>query len=91
MVAGCLWGGYDVTVPEEKKEHYARIQHLAERFREENGDIICRKLLELSETEPTDPAPEPRTPAYYAGRKCADFVRVAAEVMDELIEERARG
>jgi C_GCAxxG_C_C family probable redox protein len=47
IVLGMLHG-YDAaaeTETENKKLHYARVQELASRFREEFGSIICRELL----------------------------------------------
>lgn len=48
MVLGILHG-YDAESPtagEDKKAHYARVQEFAKRFREAQGSIICREILE---------------------------------------------
>ena len=84
MVAGLLYG-YDG--PEEgdiKKEHYTRVQELAEGFRSQVGSIVCREILK---NPPTDPNPSPRTAEYYRTRPCAHMVMVAAEVLDRYIME----
>lgn len=84
MVAGLLYG-YDG--PEEgqiKKEHYARVQYLAEKFREEAGSIICREILK---NPPSDPTPSPRTLEYYAQRPCARMVALAVRTMEQYIAE----
>jgi len=84
MVAGLLYG-YDG--PEEgqiKKEHYARVQFLAEQFRIEAGSIICRDILK---NPPADPTPSPRTAQYYAQRPCARMVALAVRVMQQYIAE----
>ncbi|MBQ8910903.1 MAG: C_GCAxxG_C_C family protein [Oscillospiraceae bacterium] len=84
MVAGLLYG-YDG--PEEgqvKKEHYARVQELAEEFRAEAGSIICREILK---NPPSDPAPSPRTAQYYAQRPCARMVALAVRSMEQYIAE----
>ena len=60
-----------------KKECYAMVQRLAERFREENGSIICRELLGLGEKKES-PTPSPRTAEYYKKRPCAELVYLAA-------------
>ncbi|HBR31849.1 MAG TPA: hypothetical protein DD733_07165, partial [Clostridiales bacterium] len=49
MIAGIKYGTDDPRNDEEKACHYALIQELARRFREKNGTIICRELLDLSE------------------------------------------
>ena len=84
MVAGILYG-YDG--PEEgqiKKEHYSRVQELAENFRKEAGSIICREILK---NPPSDPSPSPRTQEYYAQRPCAHMVVLAIRGMEQYIAE----
>jgi hypothetical protein len=60
------------------------VQELAARFREINGSIICRELLD---NPPSDPNPSPRTAEYYAKRPCVRMVMTAAELMDAFIAE----
>ena len=84
MAAGVLYG---YEGPEEggiKKEHYTRIQYLAEQFRKEAGRIICREILK---NPPSDPAPSPRTQAYYAQRPCARMVALAVGILEAYIAE----
>ncbi len=86
MVAGLLYGDGTVPSHEAKTAHYARIQELAARFREENGSILCRELLQGVPTDKTA-VPEHRTPEYYKKRPCADLVRDAALLMERYIVE----
>ncbi len=84
MVAGLLYG-YDG--PEEgdiKKEHYSRVQYLAEQFRNEVGSIVCRDILK---NPPADPTPSPRTAEYYKQRPCARMVALAVRIMEQYINE----
>ena len=84
MVAGLLYG-YDTPGDDEiKKEHYARVQYLAGRFREEVGSIVCREILK---NPPSDPNPSPRTAEYYAIRPCARMVLLAGQILDDYIKE----
>jgi len=46
MAAGLKYGYTLPEDPSEKTEHYKKNQNLAERFKERNGSIICRELLE---------------------------------------------
>lgn len=86
MVAGLLYGYSDVSNPDLKPEHYARIQALAASFREQTGTIICRELLELDhKIDP--PAPEARTPEYYQKRPCPGYCALAAEILEQYIAE----
>ena len=84
MVAGALKGYTDISTDEPKKEHYTRIQKMAEEFKKDGGSIICRDILK---NPPSDPNPSPRTAEYYAKRPCARMVMVAANILDEYIRE----
>jgi len=46
MIAGLKYGYVDPKDMNAKKEHYELVQKLVERFKEENGSIICRELLD---------------------------------------------
>ena len=85
MVAGLLYG-YDDPGEKDchKKAHYALVQELAGKFREETGSIICREILK---TPPSDPNPTPRTAEFYAKRPCARMVMLAAKILDDYIAE----
>lgn len=83
FVLGHLYG-YDTPGDDaEKKQLYARVQELAAKFKEKNGSIICRELLE---NPPSDPNPSPRTAEYYAKRPCVRMVMTAADLLDAFIE-----
>ena len=69
-----------------KKSCYALVQSLAERFREDNGSIVCRELLGLTQQK-DDPTPSPRTEEYYHRRPCAEYVAIAARILGEKINE----
>ena len=71
MVLGLLYG-YDTPGDDEsKKKQYQAVQHLAGKFREEVGSIVCREILK---NPPSDPTPSPRTEEYYKKRPCARMV-----------------
>ena len=86
MVAGLLYGYDDPKAKGEKTEHYTRIQKLAADFQAENGSIVCRELLGLTEKK-QDPTPEDRSEEYYKKRPCKELVGMAAEIMDNYIKE----
>ena len=86
MVAGFLYGYDDPKAKEEKAEHYARIQKLAADFTEQNGSIVCRELLGLTEKKQA-PTPEERTTEYYKKRPCKSLIGMAAEIMDQYIKD----
>ena len=80
MVEGLLQGYDDPKAKEEKTELYARVRTLADRFREQNGSIICRDLLLETEVTPGF-EPEQRTEAYYQRRPCGCYVEDAARIL----------
>lgn len=84
LVAGILYGDDTIGNDARKKEHYQRVQFLAEQFRQEAGSIICREILK---NPPSDPSPTPRSPEFYQMRPCTRLVYVAAEIMSRYIED----
>ncbi len=90
-VLGLLYGYDDPAATAEKKELYADIQALAEKFRQHSGgSIICREILKLPASEHISaPTPALRTEAYYAARPCERMVMTAAALLDEYIETKS--
>ena len=86
MVLGLLKGYSAPDDREAKKEQYHRVQEFAERFKEQNGSIICRELLSGVQTT-KGKAPEIRTAEYYRKRPCPRLCRMAAELLDEMLSD----
>lgn len=86
LVAGALYGYEDPKDFEAKKQHYARIQELAEQFKAETGSIICRELLGAAGADSAS-EPEKRTEAYYKKRPCDEMTAIAAGLMEAYIKE----
>ena len=84
MVAGFLYPNFDPADSQNKKDNYAAVQELAEKFRKENGAIVCRELLGLAQKK-DEPTPSPRTEEYYKRRPCAEYVAIAARIVGEKI------
>lgn len=89
MVAGMKYGYTDPKDRLLKAQHYKHIQQLAEKFKENNGSLICRELLKLS-TESENYIPEIRTDEYYKKRPCLEIVGDAAEIMYEFIKSNEK-
>lgn len=85
MAASMIYGYNDPKDTETKTELYEKIRALADKFREENGSIICRELLGLQQAE-RSAVPEERTSEYYKKRPCAELCRYAAELLEEFIK-----
>ncbi len=78
--------GYDSTDDMAAKTRiYSEIQLLANKFKEENGSIVCRELLGLSPMSAPSPVPEKRTQEFYKKRPCAELVYISAKNLEEYI------
>ena len=84
LVAGHLYGYSSTDDDGVKMAHYALVQELAGKFREQAGSIICREILK---NPPSDPKPTPRTQEFYAQRPCARMVVLASRILDEYIRQ----
>ncbi len=71
---------------EDKANIYSRVQEVANKFREQNGSIVCRELLGLGTKGPDSPIPEKRTSEYYKKRPCAEIVSIAADILDDYLK-----
>ena len=85
MAAGLLYGYSTPETGAAKMELYERIRELADRFRSENGSIICRELL--GGTAQVGGTPEARTEQYYKKRPCGEYVRSAAAILEQYLKE----
>lgn len=83
-VTSILYGYHTPGDDKSKMELYALVQHLAGKFREQVGSIVCREILK---NPPSDPKPTPRTAEFYKTRPCARMVLLAAQILDEYIRE----
>lgn len=82
MIAGILKGYTEPNNDVVKANHYKLIQDLAAEFKSKHGTIICRELLGLDGTE-FSPVPSARTDEYYKERPCEEFIKCAAEIVEE--------
>jgi len=90
MIAGLKYGYIDPEDSSLKQKHYELIQKLSQRFKEKNGSIICRELLGL-EIHHDSPMPESRTKEYYEKRPCEEYIKFAAEIIDEELSIKETG
>jgi C_GCAxxG_C_C family probable redox protein len=79
LLAGLENGSAIPGDAEGKKNNYTYVQHLANKFKDENGSLICAELLGIA-PHPQEPTPEARTEAYYKKRPCADMVASAVKI-----------
>ena len=87
MVLSQVYGYSEPSANAEKKALYEKIRAAAERFREDNGSIICKELLGLENPEKSA-QPEARTSEYYQKRPCPQLCRYAAELAETMINEK---
>ena len=86
LLAGLEKGSAVAGDAEGKKQNYALVQSLAEKFKQENGSLICSELLGIA-PKPQDPAPEARTEAYYRKRPCVEMVASAVRIYLESLTD----
>ena len=72
LVAGLAKGTAIPKDMEGRKACYKLVQVLADKFREENGSIICKQLVGL----------EPGLPEGYKKKTCAERVKLCAELIE---------
>ena len=87
LIAGFLTPCTDPSEHQAKTATYALVQRFAERFRAENGAIVCRELLGLACRKET-PEPAERTPEYYKKRPCVELVACAARIVGEHLQQQ---
>lgn len=89
MVAGLLFGYTDPKAPQEKKEHYLRIQQLANEFKSENGSIICRELL-AGVPVLTKKEGEAEEVTILKKKPCPELVKMATQILSEYMENNEK-
>ena len=85
MLAGLENGSVIEGDSEGKKQNYALVQDLANKFKAENGSLICSELLGIAPKQ-QDPQPEARTDAYYQKRPCVEMVATAVRIFLSTID-----
>lgn len=87
ILAGLKTGTVNPKDKEAKAQNYTFVQELAGKFKECNGSLICRELLELRKNTPISSIPEERTNLYYIKRPCLKIVEAAALIWSEYLQE----
>ncbi|MEE0859437.1 MAG: C-GCAxxG-C-C family protein [Acutalibacteraceae bacterium] len=85
MAANMIKGYSDPKDNTGKKETYEMVQNLLEKFKEQNGSIICAELLGLKPMENSSPNPSERTDEYYKKRPCPLLCKDATEILEEYL------
>lgn len=87
ILAGLKYGYADPRDKTAKAEHYKLIQDMAAKFKEQNGSIICRELLEVGDKKESH-IPDDRTKEYYKKRPCVELVETAAKIAEEFLNNK---
>ena len=87
FVVGAICPSSNPQNMEERKLNYALVQEFANKFRGENGDIVCRRLLGLEPREESAESamPSERTAEYYRKRPCVEYVASATRIVAEYL------
>ena len=89
MITGLLSPSKNPDNPperEEKMQKYSLVKELSNKFRDENGSIVCRELLMMRTQQKIDQksSEEQQTPRI---RSCEDYVGDSAKIIAEYIAE----
>ena len=87
MVLGLAMGNSDAKDGSTKKNVYKSVQELAEKFKQDNGSIICRELLGLQKANKESYVPSERTNEYYKKRPCPELCKYAADILEEYLKK----
>lgn len=87
MVLGLAMGNSDAKDGSTKKNVYKSVQELAEKFKQDNGSIICRELLGLQKANKESYVPSERTKEYYKKRPCPELCKYAADILEDYLKE----
>ena len=72
-----------------KMKIYAIVQELCAKFQAETGSLICSELLSgMKVPVEVGGVAETRTTEYYKKRSCADMVALAAQIVEEYLQEQ---
>ncbi len=89
VMAASMIKGYDSPTDNvAKKEAYEMVQQLLNKFKEQNGSIICAELLGLNPIESSSSTPSQRTQEYYKKRPCPLLCKDAAEILENYLSEK---
>lgn len=87
FMAGVICPADDPSKAEGRRENYALVQEFADKFRKENGSIICREQLQLRASQKESPTPSVRDEHWYAVRPCERLVGSSARLIAEKLKE----
>ena len=90
FVLSALYGYSDPTDVDAKAQLYADVQKVAGEFKDENGSVVCRDLLGLTQDGFDNPQPEKRTDTYYKKRPCGDLVKMSADLLEKFIADNSQ-
>ena len=85
MAAGLAFS----TPDNDKAKQYKIVQELAQKFKDKNGSIICRELLQGVESS-TSPIPSQRNDSYYKKRPCIELVGDSVEIFEQYLKEHSK-
>lgn len=86
MVLGSVASAKNGDDSEGKQKNYELVTEFCNRFKQRNGTIICRELLENSHVINNGTTPDARTAEYYKDRPCLKLVEDAADILADMLK-----
>lgn len=87
MVLSAVYNLQDPNDRQKKAMLYGAVQSAAEKFKQQNRFLRCRDLLGIEKDASISPVPQPRTEEYYQKRPCAEIVKSAAQILEDILRE----
>ncbi|MBQ2348040.1 MAG: C_GCAxxG_C_C family protein [Clostridia bacterium] len=88
FVLGCFYS-QDPKDPLTRRTLYSKVQEFSRQFEQDNGSIICRELLGMSELGTSKGTPFQR-PAGFKKRPCPELVKYTADLLDNYLNEHKK-
>lgn len=85
MAIGMIYAKDDTNDPDLRANIYAITQSLVEKFRRQQGSLMCADLLGLGPDG--NPNPDPRAEVYYQNRPCRLIVADAVNILVEQLKK----
>ena len=84
MVLGFKYGSSEASDKTTKNEMYRKTRSLSEEFKLRSGSLYCRDLLGFDMSTEEGQLATKRPDAFH---DCPEFVRMAAEILEEMLEQ----
>ena len=88
MIVGLIFAK-DENTSQNKLDTYQIVRELSEEFCKQTGSLVCSELLEMAKVIRTEGVvPQPRNTEYYKKRPCGELVYLAANILENYLNQK---